>query len=239
MTGDKVRGCGEVAGVVSRRAWAGVGQGDGLSPPWSSAVRSSRRWTRLGWPSRVFLLLVCGLLSLAALAGCSPAPPPAETVARPDPTPPVGVPDEPTEPAADEAAGSDAITLAPLLEKVKAWGGRAELDAQGRLTGIDLLPASLSDAEVEQLVESPMAHLQVLRLRGLGITDASMPRLAGLTSLTTLDLDNVGVTDAGVRELVGAQRASNLATASSDPAFRRGDRVLPALPEARNPDPDR
>ena len=104
--------------------------------------------------------------------------------------------------------------MAPLLERIKQWGGQTEFDGQGRLVGVDLLRASLADADVDQLAKLP--HLQRLQLKGAEITDASMPQLARLTELTDLALDTVAVTDAGVRTLMALQEPPLAASAPVD-----------------------
>jgi internalin A len=183
-----------------------VGQAASLSIHHRSAGAMSWRRTGHWLAGGIPLLLGFGLLSLAVFTGCSPAPapsvaPPEETAARPDVTPQVGALDEQPADPPEETPVGDAVKLAPLLEQIKQWGGQVEFDSQGRLTAIDLLRASLSDADVEQLLAVELPQLQQLRLKGSEITDASMPRVARLASLTTLDLDTVGVTDDGVREL--------------------------------------
>lgn len=182
------------------------------APPASNSVcrveqRDGSRFT--------LVLLVCGLFSLATCIGCSPAPSP--TVTSPQPAdaeldgPTTGdIADPAIHSPEDQQVRDTAAAWAPALEKVQQWGGRTQVDKAGRLIEIDLLQASLSDEQVQQLVAVPMPDLQVLRLRGLGITDEAMPAIAGLRGLTTLDLENVGVTDEGVQHLTALDQIQSL-----------------------------
>ncbi len=57
----------------------------------------------------------------------------------------------------------------------------------------------LSDAGLAHL--TPIANLGRLELRGVPITDASVPRLASFAQLKELDVAKTGMTPAGLAEL--------------------------------------
>jgi len=108
---------------------------------------------------------LCVASLILAQAGCPSAPrggtepserAPGPSAAAPAAAPPAAV--SPAEPTGDAAA------FAPVLERIRQWDGQTEFDDQGRLIAVDLLRASLSDADVELVATLP--HLQRLQLKG-------------------------------------------------------------------------
>ena len=121
------------------------------------------------------------------------------------------------------------------IAKVEKLGGKVELDEQrpGKpVIKVDLRRTKATDADLEIL----KAFTQVRGLNlgsSLGVTDAGMKHLKGLTALEHLDLQHTTVGDAGLEHLKGLIKLKKLILAGT-PVTDAGLKYLKGLTDLRS-----
>ena len=125
------------------------------------------------------------------------------------------------EPAASDAALVAAVRagkpvvaadrpVATAIARIDALRGKMELDAAGRLVGVDLAGdrVSVSDADVAAIAALP--RLRSVRLSGSQLTSAGLERLCSLGDLAELALQDAQIDSAGLRKLTTLKKLQTL-----------------------------
>ncbi len=129
-----------------------------------------------------------------------------------------------------QAAGQQRV-----VQEIEAAGGLVVYDFQLDPSGKQNAKAQMPEpAWLRDLLGEDYFHdILALDLRHTGITDETLPRLAGLTCLKHLDLQNTEVSDAGLEHLKGLSRLESLDLRFDD-ISNRGLKFLEGLPNLRS-----
>src|SRR3954468_6275703 len=103
------------------------------------------------------------------------------------------------------AAQPDEKALAARVEQLV---GQVTRSKSGDIIAIDLENRAATDNDLKLLSAAP--NLQKLVVWGVGITDAGLDHLIGLSSLVDLQLLKTRVTDVGLAKLVGLKKLKSL-----------------------------
>jgi len=122
-------------------------------------------------------------------------------------------------------------TEASVIDNLKPYGGRYELDGEGHIVRIMLEGAQATDDALDDLYKLP--YLQKLSLAKSSVTDAGLLKVTKLKGLMNLGLTGTGVTDEGLAHLERMPALQNLWVVESDKLTSEGisslQQALPGL----------